>query len=197
MELSREELVVLSDRHHYEVKASINRKLDASFSLLKEEWMPLVGTWNFPLDNIDRTRGKVFRGENYQGYPYSLLDFPRHFSKEAVFAIRTMCWWGHEFSITLHIQGAALVPLLPNLERRLEAVTGKDLMYCVNSTPWSYDFSKKNYEPVVDLEQSRMMQDIREKGFVKLSRPIALGQAESLSELGKETIGWFAGFVNS
>ncbi len=48
---------------------------------------------------------KIARGENYEGLPYVMLDYPRCFGKEDVFAIRTFFWWGHFFSCTLQLKG--------------------------------------------------------------------------------------------
>lgn len=48
---------------------------------------------------------KISRGENYEGLPYVMLDYPRCFGKEDVFAIRTFFWWGHFFSSTLQLKG--------------------------------------------------------------------------------------------
>ena len=48
---------------------------------------------------------KISRGENYNGLPYVMLDYPRCFGKEDVFAMRTMFWWGNFFSITWHLKG--------------------------------------------------------------------------------------------
>src|SRR5437868_2887523 len=48
---------------------------------------------------------KISRGENYQGLPYLVLDYPRVFNKSNILAIRTMFWWGNFFSTTLHLAG--------------------------------------------------------------------------------------------
>ena len=48
---------------------------------------------------------KISKGENYKGLPWLVLDYPRYFNKEDIFAIRTLFWWGNFFSITLHISG--------------------------------------------------------------------------------------------
>ena len=34
--------------------------------------------------------GKISKGENYEGLPYVILDYPELFSKENIYAIRTM-----------------------------------------------------------------------------------------------------------
>src|SRR5829696_5338071 len=51
------------------------------------------------------TSPKISRGENYKGLPWLVLDNPRHFQHNNIFAIRTMFWWGNFFSITLHLSG--------------------------------------------------------------------------------------------
>ncbi len=48
---------------------------------------------------------KISKGENYLGLPYLILDYPRYFKQHDIFAIRTMFWWGHFFSTTLHLSG--------------------------------------------------------------------------------------------
>ncbi|HMO33653.1 MAG TPA: hypothetical protein PKE63_03435 [Lacibacter sp.] len=48
---------------------------------------------------------KISRGEQYNGLPYAMLDLPRSFGREDVFAIRSFFWWGHVFSVTLHLKG--------------------------------------------------------------------------------------------
>src|SRR5712671_4795594 len=48
---------------------------------------------------------KISKGENYKELPYLVLDYPRLFEQENIFAVRTMFWWGNFFSITLHLSG--------------------------------------------------------------------------------------------
>src|SRR5215467_3803243 len=62
------------------------------------------GSINFPKEVIGISP-KISKGENYSGLPWLMLDFPRFFEKEKVFAIRTMFWWGNFFSTTLHLSG--------------------------------------------------------------------------------------------
>src|SRR5437762_6528899 len=48
---------------------------------------------------------KISKGENYRGLPWFMLDYPRYFDKDNIFAIRAMFWWGNFFSTTLHLSG--------------------------------------------------------------------------------------------
>jgi hypothetical protein len=65
---------------------------------------------------------KISRGEKYEDMPWVVLDYPRCFSDtEGHFAIRSFFWWGHYFSIQLHISGKYLHefgPVLSALQAR-------------------------------------------------------------------------------
>jgi hypothetical protein len=58
-----------------------------------------------PEPHYKNITGKISKGENYHGLPYVILDYPALFSKEDIFAVRTMFWWGNFFSISLHLSG--------------------------------------------------------------------------------------------
>ena len=145
MELSKEEQQVLGDKRFFIIKAILNEKLDQTFSSMKATWMEETEKWPLPGITVDITRGKIFRGENYKGFPYTLMDYPRAFSKTGVFAVRTMCWWGNEFSFTLHLQGAGLIPYAERLEERLAQLNGTDVWCSVAADPWQYEFHESNY----------------------------------------------------
>ncbi len=78
---------------------------------------------NFP-PGTDFQLGKISKGENYQEQPWVMLDFPRLFSKESVFAFRTMFWWGHYFSFTFHLSGNAFNAHKSHLPEFLKALNG-------------------------------------------------------------------------
>src|SRR3954452_928432 len=56
-----------------------------------------------PVVGLNAVQAKISRGENYRGLPYVMLDYPRIFSKDHTFAIRSFYWWGNFFSITLQL----------------------------------------------------------------------------------------------
>ena len=65
---------------------------------------------------------KISKGENYNGFPYIILDFPSTFSKENIFAVRTMFWWGNFISITLHLKGSYKNMYAANILKKLHDV---------------------------------------------------------------------------
>jgi len=66
---------------------------------------------------------KISKGEQYRRLPWVVLDYPRHFSREHVLAIRQFFWWGHYFSTTLQLKGRFQQELAPAIMQA--ALAGK------------------------------------------------------------------------
>lgn len=131
---------------------------------------------------------KIFRGENYRQLPYMVLDHPRLFSTESIWAFRTMFWWGKEFSFTLHLQYAAWEKFRENISKRAGKLAGSGFYYCVNKSPWQYHFEEENYLPVDDLLNSNGTSEWEEKDFIKLSRKIPVAEFERVPMYASETL---------
>jgi len=119
-------------------------------------------------------RPKITKGENYKGLPYLVLDYPRYFEKENVVAIRTMFWWGHFFSITLHLSGQYKSRFEDRFINNYELLKKKDLYYCVNEDPWQHHFEKDNYQPVRGYPESKFSERVKSGDFLKLSYKLPL-----------------------
>lgn len=137
--------------------------------------------------NIDSP--KIFRGENYRKLPYIVLDYPRTFSSENIFAFRTMFWWGKEFSFTLHIQHASLNYFRNAIINNISSLNGKHFYYSVHKTPWEYHFQNDNYQMLDDmLDKPEFKDELQSSPFIKLSRKISIGEFESVPEYAGETL---------
>lgn len=85
----------------------------------------LAGAEMFPEEAL-KWSPKIARGEYYEGLPYVMLDYPRLFGRAHVLAVRTFFWWGHYFSLTLHLKGDYQLRYLPVIKQRLAAdVSGR------------------------------------------------------------------------
>src|SRR6187549_876336 len=98
--LSEEELRIVSDPGIILTKNAIITKVYDLFGILAGEQIQ----FQYP-GEAGAIPPKISRGENYKGLPYVVLDYPRLFTSEHVFAIRTHFWWGNYFSVTLHLKG--------------------------------------------------------------------------------------------
>src|ERR1700743_3182070 len=82
---------------------------------------------------------KISRGENYRGLPWVMLDYPRVFGREDVLAIRTMFWWGHGFSVTLHLKGKYQELFLPVIRRRQHELSAQGFYMGVGADEWRHE----------------------------------------------------------
>lgn len=112
---------------------------------------------------------KISRGENYQGLPWVVLDYPRAYKAGRFSALRSLFWWGQLGSMTLHVAG----PFKEKLEERLleshplAAAAGWHI--CVSADEWQHHDGPANYRPAAELAEEEWKDLIRTKTFCKLA----------------------------
>jgi hypothetical protein len=119
---------------------------------------------------------KISKGENYKGLPYLMLDYPRLFEQENIFAIRTMFWWGNFISVTLHLSGMYKKDAEEKLIAGYESLKEKGYRFCINEDQWEHHFEKDNTIPVSSLSKIDFEKTVRERTFIKLANKISLQQ---------------------
>lgn len=125
---------------------------------------------------------KISRGENYQGLPYVMLDYPSIFQKDNIFALRTMFWWGNFFSVTLHLSGRHKVYFEENIIKNLTTYPSDGLFFCINYDAWEHHFKADNYVPLEVLSILELRDYIFNKHFLKIALKIELRQWNNLNE---------------
>ncbi len=192
LKFSNEEMKVLVDKNFFELKHSSTAKIVEIFGLLEVELKNVYSASELQIENLNASSGKIFRGENYRGFPYVLLDCPRMFNRESVFAFRTMFWWGNEFTFTLHLQGEAWNKFKAPMISKFSSVENKGILFCVNESPWQYHLGEDNYIQLDNLQNIEIAKSQLEKReFVKLTRKLAIDKYENVIEVGKETLEFF------
>ena len=126
---------------------------------------------------------KISRGENYGGLPWVMLDYPRLFNRQDTFAIRTMFWWGHFFSVTLHLKGRYKQQYQQNLLTNLPVLASRQFYLCVSGDEWRHEFEEDNYKPLTQLNSSSVEEILLANDFCKLSAKISLPQWNRSKEL--------------
>lgn len=129
----------------------------------------------FP-EGVLAVRAKISRGENYKGLPYLVLDYPRCFEKEDVFAIRTMFWWGHFFSVTLHLSGRFKSLFEFKMLRAFESIARDEFFTGIHSSAWEHDFEDGNYRLLKDMSSSEWKAHITTRSFLKLAKKIPVSE---------------------
>ncbi len=117
---------------------------------------------------------KISRGENYKGLPYLVLDYPRCFNRDAVFAVRSFFWWGNFFSVTLQLSGSYKT----NAEKRIldgyPLLAAQGFFICLSDDPWQHHFEKEYYQPVSHTGHDEFHQLVLNSPFIKIAAKISL-----------------------
>ena len=136
---------------------------------------------NFIPESIRLSIPKINKGENYKGLPYVILDYPRSFEKDHVFAVRTMFWWGNFFSITLHLSGKYKDIMKEQLCSN--ALFTDNFYICVNDDPWQHHFEEDNYITCKRLSSQERTSILEKNNFIKLAIKFELDQWNIMQDL--------------
>jgi hypothetical protein len=172
VQFSAEEMRLMSDPTWILTKNSAIRKVVEMFGDFSGQWRGLL-----PWDCDPR----ISKGEQYKGLPWVMLDYPRVFGKEDIFAIRTMFWWGHYFSVTLHMKGEYLRTYLPVILARRAELEAAGFWPGVSDDEWEHDHRPGGWGSS-ELGSGTWGHEIGNGRFFKLSVRCELDQSASLTE---------------
>ncbi len=161
-------------------KRSVIDKVYHLFAAVMEQYKEIVMQEDQPFfDFLGKRNGKISKGENYQGLPYVIMDYPAVFHKDRVFAIRTFFWWGNFFSITLHLSGEYFRCL--NFSEVFSFLKEKGFFICVSREEWDHTFDEENYTPCGLLQESQK-NTILQGHFLKISKKNGLDEWNNTAE---------------
>ena len=155
VQLSAEELKLVSDPAWILTKNSIIKKVVEMFAELSGEWRKMeVGAGADIHLAIAALEPKISKGEQYKGLPWVMLDYPRMFGKEDVMAVRTMFWWGNCFMVTLHLKGKYLRSYLPVIREHREELEKAGFRPTTAEDQWEHEHSPGEWEGIEDWGDS-------------------------------------------
>ena len=134
--LSTAEAALFSDAQVILTKNSILQKTVALLTELQEDLQLQAGAFQF----TNSPSPKISKGENYQGLPYVILDYPRIAKSDDLLFIRSMFWWGNFFSSTLQISGDYKVQFTKKLYEAYDLLKEQGYHVGINSDPWIHHF---------------------------------------------------------
>jgi hypothetical protein len=164
--LSAGELAIAADRDIILTKRIVMECASELFS----GQIPFIGsTFSAIIKNEDLRNAapKISKGENYNALPYVIMDYPALFTKDNVFALRTMFWWGNFFSITLHLSGRFKEHYTEAIFNNLPHA-GPDVHVCTGEKEWEHHFEESNYKAYASLTPKERTELIA-KPFLKIA----------------------------
>ena len=164
--LSAGELAMANDKNIILTKQAI---IDKTFLLfgglvptITETFQPIVA----PHAALCNVVPKIFKGENYNGFPYVMMDYPACFEKHHIFAVRTMFWWGNFISITIQLSGRHKMYWEKNVLKK--SASNPHLYVAVGNEEWQHHFEEDNYLLFSSLNAAQK-NDLTTKTFIKIA----------------------------
>jgi hypothetical protein len=177
--LSPKEAELVVDAEVILTKNSVLAKVKSLLEQLVPAQQELLQAYaKFIPPEVLSTSPKISRGENYKGLPYLVLDQPRRFEQHNHFAIRTMFWWGHYFSLTLQLSGQYKQQFEAPLARSVNVFLDQGFSICNSDDEWEHDIGPVNYLDLASLQPGDFHRLLATRPFIKLSRAIPLEKWE-------------------
>jgi hypothetical protein len=181
--LSPQELELVSNTEWILTKSVIIQKVMAVFGAAAAVMQTNASVQN----DLMQIAPKISKGENYEGLPYVMLDFPRLFSKQDTCAIRTFFWWGNHFSVTLHVSGLWLSMVADKIAVNYFNLAKQDFQLSVNDNPWKHHYSEENMMYMAQLNTTHLEVFIQQHQFLKIGKSMPIGQWHVVPTFIEET----------
>ena len=183
---SEEELMRAENSEWILTKNRIIKKIMSLFGDLCEVYVQLTKEYSTLPSELISQSPKISRGEQHRGLPYVMLDYPRIFSKENVFAVRTFFWWGNYFSLTLHLKGIYKNQYQQKILENVDLLSKHNFFLAVSENEWRQDFEEENYVPLEGWEPGLLKKNILQKEFLKIAVRWPLHKGNHLNSLARE-----------
>ena len=181
LQLSPLEMDLVNNAEWILTKNGILQKARQLLLMLQEKQQLHLQSQNLPAQ-ILKPSPKISKGENYQGLPYLILDFPRFFEHKDIFAIRTMFWWGNFFSITMHLSGNYKIMYTQRIISFYEVLKETNFFICVHEEQWQHHFENDNYVQISKWNKDDFEYIINAGSFIKLANKIPVKQWDNAQE---------------
>jgi len=164
-------------------KNAILQKIKSFFEEVQMKQQDILKKYSSQLlEEVIKISPKISRGENYKGLPWLVLDNPRHFQHNNIFAIRTMFWWGNFFSITLHVSGNNKNDLLKNLADNISLLAKNDFYIYNGTKEWEHDIDPDSYKKLSAINEDELQKIISTNSFLKLAVKFTVESLEAVED---------------
>lgn len=163
-------------------KNSVMQKMAEGMGSLAERMKETVSQNSERLPSVmTASNAKLSRGENYQGLPYLMLDYPRLFGKDDILAIRTFFWWGRFCSVTLHMRGRYQALICRNISVATSVLAEHEFYISKEGDEWNHDVLSNDYVRIESM-QTEALHSLSRSAFIKLSSKVNLTQWNEMED---------------
>lgn len=193
LSLSPQEFALVTDSQIILTKNAVLEKVKEVLANLHAWQLNFVKSHPVKADPLFVNTGKISRGENYNGLPYLILDYPRNFGQEDVLAIRSLFWWGKQISVTLHLSGKWKQQVLPKLQEKFAFLQSAGYRFSMVGDEWNHDISGENYYLFSGSSENQWLAEAGNSRFLKIAVVAPIKELENAPDFWRQH---FKEFIN-
>lgn len=187
IQLSQQEMDIVTNAEWILTKNAIMQKVKIAMGQLYHQQKAYLSQHAFFLPEVLTHRnGKISKGENYEGLPYMILDYPRNFERENFFSIRSLFWWGRLFSTTLHISGTWQHHFKNALIASFDHLQQNDFSISIGADAWVHDTSHTDYRAIKTITPQQFEEMLLTRNFIKIAKYTAIDKIENAGKIWLE-----------
>lgn len=167
---SKEEWDFLTLASPIGLKPGIQKKIDLKLSSIKQELTCAMEKYRscFPDWSDDLSlNAKIYRGENYLGFPWMALDFPKSYGKNSSLAFRVLVLWGDSIYVSLLAEEHVKMEYLETIS---VAELSSSIYYVNNENRWLQTIEPDSSRYALQLDS--ILAHRKQYGFTRLFQKI-------------------------
>lgn len=168
---------LLTDSNIYSARNELGQAVQNMLGICADKLLDEVANENWLPEEVKASKAKITRGENYQGKTWMVLDYPRVFEKESVFAFRTLFLYGDAVHCTFHISGRFLEKF-NDLPEKISHSEHPELLLCNEGNPWVHHVNAESFKPL----SAAFADQHKPHGFIKFGKMIPFTSWEHIPE---------------
>jgi hypothetical protein len=177
--LSSAEIELMQNAEIILTKNRVLQKMKALLEEVQQKQIDLVGENNLSSE-IFRTSPKISKGENYLGLPYLILDYPRFSSENNLFFIRTMFWWGHFFSCTLHLAETSKQRFIGRIQNSYPEL--QNFYINTGEDQWAHHLQESEYQKIDSMTIEQFEECCNSYNHLKIAGKHSLTKWEAVPD---------------
>ena len=171
MNLTPEEIALLSDTEFFSTKARVSPKIRRLLERVHESFQHELKTHRLLVpEGFDPEASQYVKGEHLENFPYQYLDYPRFFTRDVKFTFRSLVWWGHHMVFSLILEGGHLRRYKENLINRFPSVADREIHLCLSPSPWEWKQGSGYTLELTGRRSSEVAAVLAHRPFFKLAR---------------------------
>lgn len=168
---SAQELAVLKDTHFIQQKIKVTSKCQHFMGHLKTYLLAKLQEKKIDWEQWpwQPTSFHQAKGEDYAGFPYFVLDFPKFYQKEDAFSFRHFLWWGHHYTQSLHLSGKYLAKVRPLLMQNQAFFEQYRCCLSISNDPWKLHLNEEHFRAAHQFSEAAWKSHIAESYFIRIA----------------------------